>query len=85
MFLKEYEASINFANNDVEATATLCEQYKIDHKAAMAKKAIPNCNIAYIDGEDMKSAVEANLQIFFAADKTSIGGKLPSDDFYYGV
>lgn len=85
MFLSEYEASIGYANSDVEATAALCETYGIIPKAAMAKKAIPNCNIAYIDGADMKSAVAANLQIFFDADKTSIGGKLPGDDFYYGV
>lgn len=85
MFLSEYEASIGYANSDVEATAALCETYGIIPKAAMAKKAIPNCNIAYIDGADMKSAVAANLQIFFDADKTSVGGKLPGDDFYYGV
>lgn len=85
MFLTEYKASIGYANSDVEGTAALCEQYGIIPKAAIAKKAIPNCNIAYIDGADMKSSVAANLQIFFDADKTSIGGKLPGDDFYYGV
>lgn len=85
MFLKEYEASINAANNDIETTAALCEQYGIIPKAAVAKKAIPNCNIAYIDGADMKASVSANLQIFFDANPKSIGGKLPSDDFYFGA
>ncbi len=85
MFLEEYEASINAANSDIETTATLCEQYGIIPKAAIAKKAIPNCNIAYIDGADMKASVSANLQIFFNADPKSIGGKLPSDDFYFGA
>lgn len=85
MFLKEYEASINAANNDIETTSALCEQYGIIPKAAVAKKAIPNCNIAYIDGADMKASVSANLQIFFDANTKSIGGKLPSDDFYFGA
>lgn len=85
MFLKEYEASINAANNDIETTAALCEQYGIIPKAPVAKKAIPNCNIAYIDGADMKASVSANLQIFFDANPKSIGGKLPSDDFYFGA
>ena len=85
MFLKEYEASINAANNDIETTSALCEQYDIIPKAAVAKKAIPNCNIAYIDGADMKASVSANLQIFFDANPKSIGGKLPSDDFYFGA
>lgn len=85
MFLKEYEASINAANNDIETTAALCEQYGIIPKAPVAKKAIPNCNISYIDGADMKASVSANLQIFFDANPKSIGGKLPSDDFYFGA
>lgn len=85
MFLKEYEASINAANTDIETTSVLCEQYGIIPKAPVAKKAIPNCNIAYIDGADMKASVLANLQIFFDADPKSIGGKLPSDDFYFGA
>mgnify|MGYP003558389325 FL=1 len=85
MFLKEYEASINAANNDIETTSALCEQYGIIPKAPVAKKAIPNCNIAYIDGADMKESVSANLQIFFDANPKSIGGKLPSDDFYFGA
>ena len=85
MFLTEYEASINLANTDIPSAAALCEQYGIIPKAAVAQKAIPNCNIAYIDGADMKASVSANLQIFFDANPKSIGGKLPGDDFYYGV
>lgn len=85
MFLKEYEASINLANSDIENTSALCEQYGIIPKATVAKKAIPNCNITYIDGADMKASVLANLQIFFDANPKSIGGKLPNDDFYYGA
>ncbi len=85
MFLKEYEASINAANTDIETTSALCEQYGIIPKAAVAKKAIPNCNIAFIDGADMKASISANLQIFFDANPKSIGGKLPGDDFYFGA
>lgn len=85
MFLKEYEASIGAVNADIEKTSALCEQYGIIPKAAVAKKAIPNCNIAYIDGADMKASISANLQIFFDANPKSIGGKLPSDDFYFGA
>lgn len=82
-FLEEYKASIDFAVNNVDETASLCETYSIIPKAAMAKKAIPNCNIVFIAGEDMKKSVSANLQIFFDANPQSIGGKMPADDFYY--
>lgn len=85
MFLSEYKASIDYTASNLEDTATLCETYGIIPKAAMAKKAIPNCNIAYIDGADMKTAVAANLQLFYDANPQSIGGKMPADDFYYGA
>lgn len=82
-FLEEYKASIDFAVGNVDEAAALCETYSIIPKAAMAKKAIPNCNIVFIAGEDMKKSVSANLQIFFDANPQSIGGKMPADDFYY--
>ncbi|MCH5171157.1 MAG: ABC transporter substrate-binding protein [Oscillospiraceae bacterium] len=82
-FLEEYKESIDFAVNNVDDTAALCEEFSIIPKAAIAKKAIPNCNIVFITGEEMKKSVSANLQIFFDADPTSIGGKMPADDFYY--
>ena len=85
VFLEEYKASVEFANASVEETAALCEQYGVIPKAAMAKKAIPNCNIAFIDGADMKASVAANLQLFFDADPKSVGGKMPDDAFYYGA
>lgn len=85
MFLSEYEASVNYTSTNLDETAALCEQYSVIPKAAVAKKAIPNCNITYIAGADMKASVMENLQIFFDADPTSIGGKMPADDFYYGV
>ena len=85
MFLSEYKASIDYTASNLDETATLCETYGIIPKAAMAKKAIPNCNIAYIDGANMKTAVAANLQLFYDANPQSIGGKMPADDFYYGA
>ena len=84
-FLEEYKASIDAVNKDIDTTSILCEQYGIIPKAAVAKKAIPNCNIAYMDGANMKASVLANLQIFFDANPKSVGGKLPNDDFYYGA
>ena len=41
IFLKEYKESIEKTNSDVDATATLCEKFKIIAPAAVAKKAIP--------------------------------------------
>ena len=82
-FLEEYEASINFANSNVQETSVMVETAGIMPKAAVAAKAIPNCNIVYIDGEDMVSTVEPFFGILFNANPKSVGGALPDEEFYY--
>lgn len=84
-FLKDYKASIEKVNADVPAAAALCEQYKIIPAAAIAEKAIPKCNIVYMDGAEMKQGLEGYLQILFDANPKSIGGKMPAAEFYYGA
>ena len=82
-FLEEYKASIEYATVNAEQAATYCETYKIAPSAAIAKKAIPTCNLCYVSGKDMKTNVNGYLSVLFDADPTSIGGKLPADDIYY--
>lgn len=82
-FLEEYEASIKFATENIDETATYCEKYTITASAAIAKKAIPTCNLCYVTGKDMKDNVTGYYNVLFNADPTSIGGKLPADDLYY--
>lgn len=84
-FLEEYEASIKFATENIDETATYCETYKITASAAIAKKAIPTCNLCYVTGSDMKTNVNGYFNVLFNADPTSIGGKLPADDLYYNA
>ena len=81
-FLDEYKASTAYTTSSVDTAAALSEKYGI-MPAAVAKKAIPNCNIVYIDGADMKSKIPDFLKILFTANPKSVGGKLPGDDFYY--
>ncbi len=84
-FLSAYKASTEAANSDLEGTAALCESYGIVAKAALAQKALPECNIVYIDGDEMRTDLETYFQVLYDADPTSVGGQLPDDAFYYGV
>lgn len=83
-FLEEYQASTEYANGSVPETAALVEQFGIV-KAAIAEKAIPACNITYIAGGEMKTALQGYLQILFDQNPKAVGGALPGDDFYYGA
>ena len=81
-FLEEYQASVAYTNEETEAASKLSEQFDI-MPAAVAQKAIPNCNIVYLDGAEMKEKVADFLNVLFEANPKSIGGKLPGEDFYY--
>lgn len=82
-FLGEYQASTVFTNESVEEAAALVEAYGIVPKAAIAAKAIPACNIVYIDGNSMQEKINGYLSVLFEANPQSVGGAIPNDDFYY--
>ena len=82
-FLKEHEASIQFTETDVDAAAELIAAQGIVAKAPIAKKALPYCNVEYVDGEDMKEALSGYLNVLFEQNPASVGGALPEDAFYY--
>ena len=84
-FLDGYAASVEAANTDIEGTAALCEQYGIVAKAALAQKALPECNIVFETGDEMKTDLVNYFQVLYDADPSSVGGEMPGDDFYYGV
>ncbi len=82
-FLDEYKASTEYVNANTEDAGVLIEKYGIVPKAAIAAKAIPACNITYIEGDEMKQKVGGYLSVLFDANPQSVGGALPEDDFYY--
>lgn len=84
-FLREYEKSSAFVNENIDEAAKLIVDAGILGNVEIAKKAIPNCNISFSKGEAMHKAVEGMLTVLFEANPKSIGGKLPDKDFYYGI
>ena len=81
-FLKEYEASTKYVNENNADAAQLIEKFDIV-KAAVAEKALPYCNITYIAGADMKAPMDGYLKVLFDQNPASVGGTLPDSDFYY--
>lgn len=82
-FLDTYRMSCQYANENVAETALLVEKHDIV-KAPIAEKALPKCNITFMDGAQMQEAVNGYLQVLFDANPQSIGGAIPGDDFYFG-
>ena len=67
---------------DIEGTAAKIEANGIFTKAAVAAKAIPNCNVCFITGSEMQTALSEFLNIMFEVAPASVGGSIPGDDFY---
>lgn len=82
-FIADHQASTEKAGTDVDTTAELVAKYGIIAKAPVAKKALPNCNIVAIAGDELKTDLAGYLQVLFEANPKSVGGTMPDDDFYY--
>ena len=82
-FLRDYEKSIKAAQTDIAGTAALCEETGVVAKKAIAQKALPQCNIVYRVGDEMKADVNAYLKVLYDASHAAVGGKLPDANFYY--
>lgn len=82
-FLKEYAQSIEYVNSNISKAAELVEKYGIMASAKAAEKAVPNCNIVYIDGNEMKDMLTGFFGVLYEAEPKAVGGKMPENDFYY--
>lgn len=80
-FMEEYKASVEYVVGNVDDAANLVEKFDI-FKAAVAKKAIPYCNITYVTGNDMKTKVENYLKVLYDENPASVGGAMPDGSFY---
>ena len=66
-----------------EQAGQLVADLGIAPSAAIAQKAIPQCNLVFLSGEDMKPAISGYYEVLYSIDPTAVGGKLPDDDIYY--
>ena len=83
-FLKDFDESVAWVNENPDQAGELCGSFSIV-KAPIAKKAIPQCNLVCITGEEMKTALSGCLEVLLGQNPAAVGGALPGDDFYYGA
>lgn len=81
-FMERYQESVTFVNDHAEEAAKMIGNYDIIPEE-IAKKALPECNIVYIDGAEMKEKLSGYLEVLKQENPQSVGGALPADEFYY--
>lgn len=81
-FLDDYKASVEYIAEGSDDAINAIVEAGILPKAPIAKKALPNCNICFIEGKDMKSSISVFYEKLYAANNKSIAA-VPDDGFYY--
>lgn len=82
-FLAEYAASIDYTVANPKEAAAFVEKFEIVGSAAIAEKAIPDCNLVCITGDAIQPAIEGYFNVLFSADPTSVGGAVPDAGIYF--
>ena len=82
-FLADYKDSIDFVNNNQDAAAEMIARLGITPSAAIAKRAIPQCHLAFLSGMDMVAAISDYYSVLWSIDPAAVGGSLPDDGIYY--
>ena len=81
-FLDEYKASIEYLTAEPDQAGQMIEEAGIFAKAAVAAKAIPNCNVCFVSGADMQAPLTEFLTALSTVAPQSIGGEVPAESFY---
>ena len=81
-FLDDYKKSVETVAKADEAAAQLVVDAGILPKLPIAQKALPKCNICFVEGKAMKEAIAVFYETIYTVDPESIKA-LPDDGFYY--
>jgi NitT/TauT family transport system substrate-binding protein len=81
-FLIEFAGSSEYARSDVDGAAKLVGAFGIIDEA-IARLALPYCNITCITGNEMKGKLSGYLGALFGQNPQSVGGSQPDEGLYY--
>lgn len=82
IFRSEAGMAVDELNSNPTESAKLIEKFGI-MPANIAEKALPNCNIVFITGSQIIEPMQAYFEILFNSNPKSVGGVMPTKDFYY--
>ena len=82
-FLDEYSKAWGLTIALPAQSAQLCEKYDLGLPSAVVSKSIPKTNYVFISAKDGKESIEKILSIFMELNPSSVGAKLPDEEFYF--
>jgi len=82
-FMVDFDLSIQFVQQNVAEAAELAVEFGIIPNPNIAMQAIPRTNQTFIAGVDMERYVMGYLSVLYNQLPQSVGGSLPSEQFFY--
>jgi NitT/TauT family transport system substrate-binding protein len=76
-----YSNSTNWVNATPDSAAFLTAKYGILADSAVAKIAIPRCNLKVVKASEVQQNVNDYLKIFYNMNPDITGGKVPDKNF----
>ena len=83
-FLEEYAASTQYVNENPAQASEWIAQLGIVAKAAIAEKALAQCNIVCITGDEMVEKASGYINALYEQNPDYVGGT-PADEAYYYI
>lgn len=82
-FLKEVAQSAAWVNNNPQTAGVWAEELQTGMTARVVEQALPRSNIRFVGAREARGAIEAYLRVLRDFAPESIGGRLPSEAFYF--
>ena len=83
IILDNVKASVEWVLANPAVAGQLVEKHELGLNAGAVSAAIPGSNYVFIPAQEARSSLEALYRVFLEFAPVSIGGRLPTDDFYY--
>ncbi|OQC14585.1 MAG: hypothetical protein BWX72_01285 [Firmicutes bacterium ADurb.Bin080] len=75
--------NVDWVNNNPTLAQETLEDNGWATPVPLNTELISRCNMEYISAEQAKNSITSYLSVLFEMNPISVGGSLPSDDFYY--
>jgi hypothetical protein len=82
--LAAYQQSLEWVRANPAEAGTLAEKHELGLRAPFVAASIPRSNFVYVSAMEARPSIEALFRVFLEYAPSSIGGKLPGANFYYG-
>ncbi len=83
-FIEKYQEAIAWVNENPALAGKYAEELEIVAKGKVIEMAMPRLNIVFVSAPEARERLEAYFKVLKDHSAEFIGGKLPSDAFYFG-